>query len=155
MPVANITVAFVNPPKTPSSKKGSIKGDDGVYYGVWADKLPQFQKGGRYSIEYDTERDNQGRDWNTVKRIITNGTGGQTAVGRPGGAQPARAEEMFVMGLMNRSYQGTGIVPVEDQAYEQILGLRSAWNRAMNTPLDQTSRQQPISQDMASDEIPF
>jgi hypothetical protein len=162
MPVANITVAFVNPPKTPGSKKGSIKGEDGVYYGVWADKLYQFQKGGRYSIEYDTETDSQNRQWNTVKRVITNGTGqsplpGQAAATRPGTThgQPARAEEMFVMGLMNRSYQGTGIVPLEDVAYEQILGLRAAWNRAMNAPLGPTSRPQPIQPDEASDEIPF
>lgn len=62
---ATVTVAYVNPPKE-GKRKGSIKDSAGVYYGVWTDKLSNFEPGETYEIDY---RENNGfRDVVAVKR---------------------------------------------------------------------------------------
>ena len=158
MPVANITVAYVNPPKE-GQKKGSVKTESGEYYGVWSDKLHQYAKGGQYTVEYDVDT-YKGKDYKTITRIVSQAIQAGAAVSGVGGTRSSytsrsssTSEEMFVMGFMNRSYQGTGIVPTEDVAYEQLLGLRSAWVRAFETKLGPTP--QKTLTDELNDEIPF
>lgn len=150
MPVANIVVAYVNQPK-PGAKKGSIKTESGEMFGVWPEKLGLFSQGGKYTIEFGVDSVN-GKDYKTVKRVIEGAGVNQTAanLGRGGGTTAA---EMFVMGLMNRAYQNTGAPPLEDTAYEQILGLRSAWERAWATDL-KPKVEKPLSQEL-NDDIPF
>ena len=65
---ATVKVQYVNMPKE-GKKKGSIKDTEGDYYGVWADKLHDFQAGETYEITF---RENNGyRDVVAVKRAPT------------------------------------------------------------------------------------
>lgn len=56
MPVATITCQYINEPK-PGKKSGSIKTAELGYISVWADKLPYFEKGQRYTVEYSINGD--------------------------------------------------------------------------------------------------
>jgi hypothetical protein len=55
MKTETVTVAFVNPPKTPKGP-GNIKLSDGRYVKVWPDDLGHFDKGGSYEIKIEEEQ---------------------------------------------------------------------------------------------------
>lgn len=154
MAVANITVAFVNPPKA-GQKKGSVKAEDGTYYGVWPDKLHQYVKGGHYTVEYDEQTGSDGRIWKTISRIVSNGSGQAPARATDKGGAPSftRSEEMFVMGIIGRALQGTGGLPDEDTLTAYVVAARAAWQRGMTSPLGQPAT--PLQHQELNDEIPF
>lgn len=152
MPVANITVAYVNQPKA-GGKKGTIKTESGEMYGVWPEKLSQFAQGAKYTIEYDVATIN-GKEYKNVTRVIQGthpAAGSQQSSGQ--GHNRSTAAEIFITGMMGRAYHGTGTIPLEDVAYEQMVGLRSAWERVWATKL-QPAEQKSLSQEL-NDDIPF
>ncbi len=59
MPVAEVTVQYVNQPK-PGKKKGSIKTVELGYVNVWPDKLDLFFKGQRTVIEFSESQSASG-----------------------------------------------------------------------------------------------
>lgn len=65
----SIKVQYVNQPKS-AKGPGSVKTDNGVYYKVWKDLLPQFENGKTYEIEYDTEQYN-GQDKFVARKILS------------------------------------------------------------------------------------
>lgn len=161
MPIANVTVAYVNPPK-PGQKVGNIKTNTGEYYRVWNDKLQLFQQNGQYTIEYTDESYN-GKAYKMFSKMV-----GAVAVGSNGAAPTqvgasatgatnfTKSEEMFVMGLIGRCIQGTGGLPDEDTLYNWVLACRGAW-RAMAAPvrLQAAPQAQPLQHNELNDEIPF
>lgn len=152
MPVANVTVAFVNQPKE-GSKKGSIKTDTGEFFGVWQEKLGLFSKGGKYTIEYETDM-YQGKEYKTVKRVVQAPAGGTTGSGtKTYGGSDAKAVEMAVMGIVRGAYEGTGGLPDEDTLFTHMLAVRAAWTRAFAHPLGPTEKK-PLAEEL-NDEIPF
>lgn len=52
MPATWVSVTFINGPKNPGGKYGSIKTNELGYVSVPVEKLGDFDKGGRYCIEY-------------------------------------------------------------------------------------------------------
>ena len=128
MPTATITVKWVNQPK-PGKKKGSIKTADDQIFGVWADKLGNFQQNGIYDIEYDTE------DWNgqTYKTIKSAALKGQAS--RPMGRGPMApretsmkdAERMFVCSLINAAIQAGKVEFTGASLETAVNGLRRVW----------------------------
>jgi hypothetical protein len=147
---------------------GSIKSTAGDYYNVYPDKLDAFQSGQNYTIEYTVS--DQG--FKSFKKFAE-GSGpvriGNLAAARAAGptmaqaprAGDTKAEEMFVMGFMNRCYQGGYAVPLQDQLVEQMRTLRAAWREAftdapMPKPVERPSPvNQTIAPDDLNDEIPF
>jgi hypothetical protein len=122
---ATIKVQFVNQPKE-GQRKGSIKGDDGNYYGVWPDKLSLFQKGQTYTIEYTESTASSGKTYRDFKRIIpgapSTGNGKTDDQGQCG---------MFIMGVMGRCFQGTGNMPDQTTLTNMVRHLRKAWAAGM------------------------
>jgi hypothetical protein len=165
MPVAEVTVKYINQPK-PGKKMGSIKTTGDEYYNVWPDKLSLFQAGQNYTIEYD--QNEQG--FKSFKKMV-GGSGAQqvgtTAVvtGNMAAARAqaphkgdAKAEEMFVMGFLNRAYQGSGGVPSETELVAGGTALRNAWQRIfapVPVPARPSAANQTVVPDELNDEIPF
>lgn len=98
MPVAQVTVDFVNPPKE-GKKFGSIKTKELAYVSVKPSDLGQFTKGSAYQIEYTETAEG----YKNFVRIV----------GKPNGAAPngARnadsARDIFVTGVVGRA-MGSG-----------------------------------------------
>lgn len=157
MAVADVVVAYVNPPKG-NSKKGTIKTETGEYYGVWGDKLHNYTKGGRYKVEYETEN-YQGKDYKTITKIL-----GETkavfggGLGASGNRGMADTTHMFVTGVIGRSLQGSGGIPDEDTLTAWVIALRAAWERGFAAKLGPDEQSPPSRGDglpLPNDEIPF
>lgn len=152
MPVTQVTVQYVNGPK-PGKKMGSIKDTTGMYYSVWPDKLNLFAPEQTYAIEYEENE----RGYRSFKKMAN---GSAQSVGSVAGrvtggvSRPndAKAEEMFVMGFMNRCYQSTGSVPSQTQLINEMMMLRQAWQAVWKTNIPKVEN---IVPDDPSDEIPF
>ena len=113
-------VQYVNEPK-PGKKKGSIKLDDGNYYGVWPDKLHLFTKGQRVTFDA-SESEYQGKTFYNFEGMAQNQPEQPEQPAQPsrGGTKP---EEMFIMSVVGRS-MGSGKFNIHD-----IPDLaQSAWN---------------------------
>lgn len=156
MPVATITVAFVNPPKG-SAKSGSIKTEAGDYFRVWADKLGMFSQGWKGTIEYTDESWN-GKDYRQFRRIVDGAspTVAARSNGKATGVPPDpsnKSTEMFIMAMMGKAWEGTGKLPDRETCRQHIIDLRWAWEDAwkVTIPTGQTS----IPEIDLSDEIPF
>jgi hypothetical protein len=173
MPVADITVKYVNPPR-PGKKMGSIKTTGDEYYNVWPDKLGLFNAGQNYNIEYDVN--DQG--FKSFKKLVGDSANGQVPVGTLAAARAhapapatrsggdAKAAEMFVMGFMNRCYQGMGSVPPHGQLVIELRTLKSAWEEAWTMPRHDAPTREDVtttypttkhgvSDDLPNDDIPF
>ncbi len=122
MPTETVTIAFVNERKV-GKKFGSIKSEDGTYYSVKPDQLALFKKGGVYEIQYGFDKTNTYRNF---ERIVGSSPANAT-IARNG---HTKSVEMFAMGSIGRSLQGTGTFPDEDTLFEWINAARSAWTRA-------------------------
>lgn len=124
MPTATIVAEYVNPPK-PGKKQGSVKGNDGHYYGVDPSQLGQFTQGGTYTIEYDT-RIFQGKEYRNFRRM--DGVAPQTA-SKPSTSSSSHTKsvEMACMGIVGRAVQGVGTVPDGETLMRWFMDIRSAW----------------------------
>lgn len=157
MPIEKITVAFVNQPRE-GGKKGTVKDMHGRYFGVWPDKLDQYEKGGTYEVEYDTT-EYQGKTYRNIKRIVS---GGGRTPSRAGGGSSApagadnKAVEMAVMGLMGRCYQGTGSLPPKDVLEVEMRNIKDAFEAAFSpVVLPNPFEDGPPDENGLDDEIPF
>jgi len=161
MPVDTVTVQYVNQPRA-GRKMGSIKTVDGKYFGVFPELLPKFGRGGVYEIEYEQTIGQDGNTYNTLKRILSikglpaiSSSNSSNSGARPasvGGHSHTAAVEMFVMGVIGRAYEGTGMLPDESVLVEHVRALRSAWERGFAS--EQKSEEKPLSQEL-NDQIPF
>lgn len=156
-----VKVAYVNPPKE-GKKMGSIKTPDGQYYGVWADKLYQFQQGQSYDVEYETGQYN-GRETRTIKKVIETGRASSGSAQRTsGGSQPddAKATAIFVTGIIGKALQGAGTVPDRDTMADMVYNCAAGFEAGMKR-LKQASQQRaadpqaPTDFPTDGDEIPF
>lgn len=156
MPVATITVAYVNPPKG-TAKSGSIKTDAGDYFRVWQDKLSLFSQGWKGTIEYTDENWN-GKDYRQFKRIV-DGASPAMANGKAagGGSTDRKSTEMFIMAMMGKAWEGKGALPDKETCRQHILALRWAWESAwrVTLPVEQPTQSQTIPDIDLNDEIPF
>lgn len=117
---ATVTVKFVNQPKD-GKKKGSIKTMDGQTYGVWADKLNQFQQGKTYELEYESE-EWQGKTYlNAKKWKEVAGQTNATAASNVGSNDRA----MFITGVVGRA-MGSGQFPATELKL-LTLAAADAW----------------------------
>jgi len=171
MTQATVTIQYVNEVK-PGKKWGSVKTPEGVIFGVPPQLLPQFQAGGTYTIDY-TEGDSGFKGVNNVwpaqgapvappqpvqqpmppmpapmPSAPVPAPGGHT--GPPGMGIDAKAEDIFVTGVVGRCFHGTGTLPDAGTLTEIMQNLRMAW-KAGHKPaqtIDATGG-------VIEDEIPF
>ena len=126
----DITVQYVNPPKE-GKKRGTIKTTDDVIYGVF-DLLDRFAVGCKYTIGYETHEFDAGRGdgpqtYKTIKKVVAGPPPGQALTASRGSPSMTKSEEMFVMGVIGRSLQGTGVIPEYKELVRMVRALRSAW----------------------------
>lgn len=120
-----ITVAYCNPPGE-GKKQATIKSTAGAIYGLFPDKLAHFKVGQTYTVEVQS-REFQGRTFKTIKSIVHGGNGTQAAPAPSGAPSYTKAEEMFIMGVLGRCYQGTGSLPDALTLTMNVRNLRRAW----------------------------
>lgn len=181
MPTVTLTVKYVNPPK-PGKNRGSIKDTDDVIYGVFGDKLHQFEAGKTYDIDY-TEQDVNGVTYRTVKSVtpLSSGAPKSSASTPSSGGGSYRetsardAERMFVCSILNAAIQGQQVEFNRQRVGAAVAMLRGVWQETFGQADGITLPQQrepapparvangaamngnhrvPIRQDMR-DEIPF
>lgn len=164
MSITTVEVEYVNEPK-PGKKMGSIKTTDGTYFSVYPDKLEGFKPKGRYEIEYDSS-DFKGKTYHRVLRTVSdlssNGSKGPAQASQAKTTPDQRAAEMFVMGFVNRFYDGFGAAGVtpDQMNYEDIATLirkaRLAWDAGWRTelpPVPSSESGEPALDPV--DEVPF
>ena len=155
MPIETVMVQYVNQPKE-GKKQGSIKTDDGRYFGVWPEKLCLYTPGEFYEIEYDAQ-------YKTVKRIVTGPGASGSASSAPranGQAQShspshTKSVEMFVMGVIGRTLQGTGDVPSAAVLTQWVRSLRLAWADGFAASAASATSATSATKNELNDEIPF
>lgn len=131
MTTATVTVKYVNHPK-PGQKKGTIKAADGRIFGVWPDKLNQFQQNGTYEIDYDVEEWN-GKTYMTVKVVRPvnqqQAQPGHNSGGNGGGgsAYTAKDEQIFVCGALNNAIAARAVEPTTVSMMAFVNAARETW----------------------------
>lgn len=98
MPVATVTVDFVNQPKE-GKKFGSIKTKELEYISVKPEDLAKFSKGSKYQIEY-TQTD---QGYKNFVRIVAQSNG----VAPNGSRNADSARDIYVTGVVGRA-MGSG-----------------------------------------------
>ena len=126
-----VTVSFVNQPKQAGGKKGTIKTKDNEIYGVWADKLANFQQGKTYEIKYE-ESEYNGKQYKTVTNWIEqtappagNGAGSQT--NGNGSAYTAKDEQIFVCGALNNALAAGRVEATTVAMMAFVNAARETW----------------------------
>ena len=154
MPYATVTVRYVNDPK-PGKKMGSIKSTDDVYYGAWPNQLRQFESGQTYDIEYEE----LGSGFKKFVRFQDEGQRQEptkaNGARRPGSGD--QTEDNACMGLVNRAFHGTGVIPPVDELTNMFTNIRLAW-RASKTRADNPTAemaQEAAHTDDPNDAVPF
>lgn len=157
MPTATVTVDYINPPK-PGGKMGSIKTKEIGYVNVYPDKLFQFTPGQTYTIDYDIKSSPDGtRQFKNFKSIVGGAPMSQPKVyaAKPPSGN-STAQEMFVMGFINRLWQGFGGIPEQAELTEAGRRARHAWNDIWADPPKTGVVSSAIQrQEELDDEIPF
>ena len=130
MKTATVNVRFVNQPSE-GKKKGTIKTNDDQIFGVWPDKLAEFQAGGTYEIEYE-ENDFKGKTYRTVKSVkaasVTSGNGGAKQIQRETSGKDA--ERIFVCGIINNAVRAGKLSPDDTEAMVHVIrSSRSVWSQ--------------------------
>ena len=137
MATATVTVKFVNQPRE-GKKKGNIKTADGQQYGVWADKLSQFQPGKTYEIEYESE-EWQGKTYHNVKKFKE--VAGQTNASAAANVG-SNDRAMFITGIVGRA-MGSGQFPATEIKL-LTLAAADAWaDLQAYKPADMSSQEPP------------
>ena len=116
-----IKVAYVNEPQA-GKKQGTIKTEDGRYFGVYPDKLNQFQVGNTYEIEYSSRQWN-GKTLHSVTGVKSSSTSQST---NGNGAQaPTSGDDIRWGNAKNVAAQliRAGISPDNFSAFAELANL--------------------------------
>lgn len=131
MQTAEITVAYVNPPK-PGKKSGSVKSTDGVSYWGPPAALAQYDVGETYMIQYETNEAGFNNLVTAKSHTPKQGMDPQAPPPRTQSSSHTKSVEMATMGFLGRCYQGTGNVPSAETLEVQMRSFIVAWTRAFN-----------------------
>ena len=142
MPIAAVTIQYVNPPKE-GRKMGSIKTEELGYIGVWPDKLDLFQKGKRYVVEYEIKHGNDGREFKNFVRIKSEEPQAKES--------DTKAKDIFVTGVVGRYLQGAGTWPEGNTLALMVAQAREAWEVGM----EQKAPKKEETEDFLQDSVPF
>lgn len=118
----------VEHPHIKQGKYSAIKTTDGRWISVPTDQMGGFSKGQTYAIQVEQTQEGY---WNFKGFPQAAPTQPQTN----GGAQPAqaydsRSEDMAVMGIIGRCFQGTGLLPPLGDLEDMMRNARQAWRNS-------------------------
>lgn len=141
MNTATIKVRYVNLPRE-GKKMGSVKTYDDDYYSVWPSDLGKFEPDQTYTVQYE-ESDYQGKTFKTIKfpKGPSRAKPSQTQTHTNGST---KSVEMFVMGTIGRSLQGTGTFPDGATLEGWIRDARMAWENGFREPAGNAELDDPI-----------
>ncbi len=147
MPLATVTVKFINQPKE-GKKEGSIRVQDDSFYGVPPALLAQFQQGGTYEVDYTT-REWQGKTFKSVKSVKAVGA----APAAPGGGKgfaPKDPSEIWVCALLKEAI-GVGQLNILNEDDCALAGetQKRVWRRLFGE-----DRKPTVAEEM-QDQIPY
>lgn len=131
---ATITVSYVNQPRTATGKKGSIKDREGRYFGVWKDRLSQFEAGKTYDVEYTIDQW-QGKDQYNIKRAKLRGAAlppppaGHNSNGN-GQSNPSRDKQISVLALVKPWIEKIPVGDAEAMT-TAIMAAMTAYDRTL------------------------
>lgn len=158
MPSTVVEVAYVNQPR-PGAKMGSIKGADGVYYGVPPAMLGLIQQHGVYDIFYE-DHEYQGKTYHSVKSLkpVTKTAAAAESVMKSaaGGVQraptnPVDARRMFICGALNAALHGQGLEAIQAGPLgEAVEALDVVWRSKQALGREKTE----LADEM-DDDIPY
>lgn len=116
MPVATVTVDFVNEPK-PGKKFGSIKTKELAYVSVKPEDLNKFTKGSQYQIEYTETAEG----YKNFVRVV----GTSSTAPKNGSHNGEQSRYIFITGVVGRAV-GSGNVP-PGQVADWVIAAADAW----------------------------
>jgi hypothetical protein len=133
MPAATIIPAYINAPK-PGAKSGSIKDQNGDYWGLRPEDMSQFAVGVPAEIVY-TEREYQGRVYKNIQTLKSPHSTGQhpgpapalkppqtNGVGFRPSMAPKDAQEARIS-LLCQAYAQAGIVPSAQDVETLVMNV--------------------------------
>lgn len=136
--VAEIEVAYVNPPKE-GKKMGSIKSKAGDYYWAYPNALEPFKQGMKCQIEYEAKARDDGSEFRTLKKLV----GSSHAPSMPkhnysAAKNPAESKQIAVLTIvkewvpkipMGDEEALVHAIEVASRAYDRTLGGVQAQRR--------------------------
>ena len=129
MPSAVVKILFVNQPQS-GKVNGSIKVEDGTYYGVKPAMLGLFQPGNTYEIQYESS-DFKGKTYHKVISVkpAAAAAAPQASGGSTKGYQTddKTAERIFVCGAINAAISSGQLVIQTTEIVQAVNSLRAAW----------------------------
>lgn len=154
MTVAEVTVAYVNPPKG-RARSATIKDTVGAYYGIDPGWQSQFSPGSTYKIEYETN----GQYRNVTRFKLVSAGAAPTAGASRGHAQDdGLAERIFVCGALNATLSNPNVQPHElagSALVELVSKYRKVWAGTFGKPSGGPPLGSTETKDDMNDEIPF
>jgi hypothetical protein len=159
MQTQTITIAYINPPKQPGGKRGSVKSTDRELFGVPIEMLDQFIPGETFLVEFN-ETQWQGRPFKSITRVLDqpratepasatpldtaseadtapapSAQHNSTAFTRNGSTyratDPVDARRMFVCSLMNALITSRQVKPDAQSIAETITMLCKAYDATL------------------------
>jgi hypothetical protein len=141
MRVETVTAEYVNQPKNPGGKYGSINVGNKRYINVPVNMLSQFTKGGQYEIEVITQTWGD-RDVEVLKKVnyVSGGTNGAAPQqqSRMGGGNADTPMQIFITGIVGRA-MGSGKFGPQDVEPWTLAALDAY--RALNRRIAQLKRE--------------
>lgn len=156
MTVAEVTVAYVNPPKG-RARSGSIKDTDGGYYGIaWPAMQNDFKPGGTYKIEYEQN----GQYRNVTRSKLVSAAPPVASAHSGGGGDPQLAERIFVCGAINATMSNPNVnINSPEWGKQGCINLvnhwRAVWAATFGGQGGAKNADHRSVGDEMSDEIPF
>lgn len=155
--MVQIIVASIEQPK-PGKKQGAVIDSTGKRWGVWADKLANFQQSTTYDIAFDSN-EFQGRTYYVIKTAIpVGGTGNgskplpSTSTQSPAYSENQRRMDIFVSVLINNSKLDFVTAP-ENELVDVINKFKRIWNKVYGPKPDPISS--GIRNNDLNDELTF
>ena len=148
MPSAIVKVTYVNQAQA-GKVNGSIKVEDGTYYGVKPAMLGLFQPGNTYEIQYESS-DFKGKTYHKVISVKPVASAPQTSGGSTKGYQTddKTAERIFVCGAINAAISSNQLALLTTDVIQAVNSLREAWRQTLG-------RKQTASEEEMDDSIPY
>jgi len=149
MPSATVKVMYVNQPQA-NKTNGSIKVEDGTYYGVKPAMLGLFQPNNTYEIQYESS-EFKGKTYHkviSVKPAPAQQSPGRAQGGRGYQTDDVTAERIFVCGAINAAIGSNQLVVQTTDIIQAVNSLRDAWRQTLG-------KKQSESEAEMNDEIPY
>jgi hypothetical protein len=167
MTTTTVTVKYVNDPKAPGGRSGSIKDADGVYYSVPVAMLPEFQPNMTYEIDW--KQNGNFKNVSAVRPVAVAAAGTGPGVAYSGGGTRTRTDprdsaNMWACAVMCSLIEAGQItfdmlyeaeLEIRQKHRDVLLTLANTTPQPMTPPPPPPPKPKPTHSDEMNDEIPF